>query len=188
MKYFIIGLLSLFHFVSCNEQKEINDIIASFPPNYVDYNIPPKCQENNGYYNKDSEIVLINEDEFNSIINRLEKLKSSEEINDCPSDFSFSVGKDKYCSCLYEERLIFKNGQLHEISDTLLYDIKSALTFYNSRPKEYLKYDNLIQKFGLPKNYKYQQAGETLISYDQDGNKTVDFIDFKMRLVTLKTK
>ncbi len=81
-----------------------------------------------------------------------------------------------------------KNGQLYEISDTLLYDIKSALTFYNSRPKEYLKYDNLIQKFGLPKNYKYQQAGETLISYDQDGNKTVDFIDFKMRLVTLKTK
>ena len=68
MKYFIIGLLSLFYFFSCNEQKEINDIIASFPPNYVDYNIPPECQENNGYYNKDSEIVLINENEFNSII------------------------------------------------------------------------------------------------------------------------
>ncbi len=188
MKYFIIGLLSLFYFFSCNEQKEINDIIASFPPNYVDYNIPPECQENNGYYNKDSEIVLINEDEFNSIINRLEKLKSSEEINDCPSDFSFSVGKDKYCSCLYEERLVLKNGQLHEIPDTLLYDIKSALTFYNSRTKEYLKYDPLIKKFGFPKNYKFQRAGETLISYDQDGNKTVSFLDFKMRLVTLKTK
>ena len=188
MKCFIIGLLSLFFLISCKQPKEIKDIIASFPSNFINYNIPPQCKENERYFNNDSEIISITEKEFDSIIVRLVKLLPSKEINDCPSDFSFSVGKDKYCSCLYEERLILKNGQLYEISDTLLYDIKSALTFYNSKPKEYLKYDHLIQKFGLPKNYKYQQAGETLISYDQDGNKTVDFIDFKMRLVTLKTK
>lgn len=98
------------------------------------------------------------------------------------------VGEDKYCSCIYDERLISKNGQLFEIPDTLLFNIKSALTFYNSRTKEDLKYDPLIQKFGLPQNYKFQRIGEILTSYDEKGNEEVSILDYEYRLVTLSTK
>lgn len=185
MKNFILGIFCLSFFISCEQSKEKKDIIASFSPSYLDYNIPPKCGENNAYYNKDSEIVLIKEKEFNSIIDRLENLKPSKESNDCSSDFSFFVGEDKYCSCIYDEHLISKNGQLYKIQDTLLFDLKSALTYYNSRTKEDLKYDPLIQKFGLPKNYKFQRSGEILTTYDEKGNEEVSILDFKFRLVTL---
>ena len=190
MNYYklIATSLGLFLFTSCEQSKIKTDIIASFPPNHIDYNISPKCGENDAYYNKDSEIVLIKEKEFNSIINRLENLKPSKENNDCPSDFSFFVGEDKYCSCIYEERLITKNGKLFEISDTLLFDIKTALTYYNSRSKDNLKYDPLIQKFGLPKNYKFQRGGESSIIYDKNGKEIDEFIPFEMRLVTLSVQ
>lgn len=69
---------------------------------------------------------------------------------------------------------------MFEISDTLLFEIKTALTYYNSRPKEDLKYDPLIQKFGLPHNYKFQRAGEILTSYDEKGNEEVSVVDYKM--------
>ncbi|MBS7333561.1 MAG: hypothetical protein KIG88_08220 [Weeksellaceae bacterium] len=186
MKYIILGLFSIIlFFTSCRQPKEKKDIIASFPPNDLDYNIPPKCGENEAYFNKDSEIVLIKAIEFNSIIDRLENLKPSKESNACSSDFSFFVGEDKYCSCIYDERLMTKNGQLFEISDTLLFDLKTALTYYNSRTKENLKYDPLIQKFGLPQNYKFQRAEEASIIYDEKGNEEVSILDFKFRLVTL---
>lgn len=185
MKNFILGLFSIILFTSCEQPKENKDIIASFPPNHLDYNIPPKCGENEAYFNKDSEIVLIKAKEFNSIIDRLKNLKPSKESNDCSSDFSFFVGEDKYCSCIYDERLMTKNGQLFEISDTLLFDLKTALTYYNSRTKENLKYDPLIQKFGLPQNYKFQRAGEASIIYDEKGNPIDEFIPLEMRLVTL---
>lgn len=185
MKNFILGLFSLILFTSCEQPKEKKDIIASFTPNHLDYNIPPKCGENDAYYNKDSEIVLIKAKEFNSIIDRLENLKPSKESNDCSSDFSFFVGEDKYCSCIYDERLMTKNGQLFEISDTLLFDLKTALTYYNSRTKENLKYEPLIQKFGLPQNYKFQRTGEASIIYDEKGNPIDEFIPLEMRLVTV---
>ena len=185
MKNLILGLFSIILFTSCKQSKEKKDIISSFPPNDLDYNIPPKCGENEAYFNKDSEIVLIKEEEFNSIIDRLKNLKPSKESNDCSSDFSFFVGEDKYCSCIYDERLITKNGQLFEISDTLLFDLKTALTYYNSRTKEDLKYDPLIKKFGFPQNYKFQRAGNTSIIYNEKGNPIDEFIPFEMRLVTL---
>ena len=100
MKNFILGLFSIILFTSCEQPKENKDIIASFPPNHLDYNIPPKCGENEAYFNKDSEIVLIKAKEFNSIIDRLENLKPSKKSNACSSDFSFFVGEDKYCSCI----------------------------------------------------------------------------------------
>ena len=74
---------------------------------------------------------------------------------------------------------------MFEISDTLLFEIKTALTYYNSRPKEDLKYDPLIQKFGLPHNYKFHRAGEIITSYDEKGNEEVSDVDYKMRMVTL---
>ncbi len=74
MKYFIIGLLSLFFLISCKQPKEIKDIIASFPSNFINYNIPPQCKENERYFNNDSEIISITEKEFDSIIVRLVKL------------------------------------------------------------------------------------------------------------------
>ena len=191
MKY-ILPFYILF-FISCEQPKEIlhlrvnpeKVIKAVFSPNHLDYNIPPKCGENEAYFNKDSEIVLIKAEEFNSIINRLKNLKPSKESNACSSDFSFFVGEDKYCSCIYDERLITKNGQLFEISDTLLFDLKTALTYYNSRTKENLKYDPLIQKFGLPQNYKFERSGEILTSYDEKGNPIDEFIPLEMRLVTV---
>lgn len=85
----IILLISLMILISCAKKNPVKDIIASFPPNQLDYNIPPTCGENDGYYNRDSEIVLIKEEEFNSIIERLNNLKPSKENNDCASDFSF---------------------------------------------------------------------------------------------------
>lgn len=185
MKYIILKLFSIILFTSCRQPIEKKDIIASFPPNDLEYNIPPKCGENEAYFNKDSEIVLIKAIEFNSIIDRLENLKPSKESNACSSDFSFFVGEDKYCSCIYDERLMTKNGQLFEISDSLLFDLKTALTYYNSRTKENLKYDPLIQKFGLPQNYKFQRAEEASIIYDEKGNEEVSILDFKFRLVTL---
>lgn len=85
----ITSILGLILFISCEQPKENKDIIASFPPNHLDYNIPPKCGENEAYFNKDSEIVLIKEEEFNTIIDRLKSLKPSKESNDCLNDFSF---------------------------------------------------------------------------------------------------
>lgn len=77
---------------------------------------------------------------------------------------------------------------MFEISDTLLFGLKTALTYYNSRTKEDLKYDPLIQKFGLPKNYKFERSGKILTSYDEKGNEEISIMDFKYRLVTLSTK
>lgn len=197
MKNFILGLFTLFLFTSCEQPKEIlhlkvnpeKVIKAVFPPNHLDYQIAPTCDNlTNKFDDLDSEIVLIQEEEFNSIIERLNDLKPSKESNDCSSDFSFFVGEDKYCSCIYDEHFITKNEQLFEISDTLLFDLKTALTYYNSRPKENLKYDPLIQKFGLPKNYKFQRAGKTSIIYDENHNPIDEFIPLKMRLVTLSTR
>lgn len=194
MKNFILGLFSIILFISCEQPKEIlhlqvnpeKVIKAVFSPNHLDYNIAPTCDNfTNKFDDLDSEIVLIKAEEFNLIIDRLKNLKPSKESNDCSSDFSFFVGEDKYCSCIYDERLMTKNGQLFEISDTLLFDLKTALTYYNSRTKEDLKYDPLIQKFGLPQNYKFQRAGEASIIYDEKGNPIDEFIPLEMRLVTL---
>ena len=117
MKYLIFGWI-MFLFISCEQPKEnlhlqVNPekiIKAVFQPVYIEYNIAPTCDNfTNKFDDLDSEIVLIKEKEFNSIIDRLENLKPSKENNDCPSDFSFFVGEDKYCSCIYDERLITKN-------------------------------------------------------------------------------
>ena len=194
MKNIILGLFSIILFASCEQPKEIlhlqvnpeKVIKAVFQPVFIEHNIAPTCDNfTNKFDDLDSEIVLIKEEKFNSIIDHLENLKPSKVSNTCSSDFSFFVGEDKYCSCIYDERLITKNGQLFEISDTLLFDLKTALTYYNSRTKEDLKYDPLIQKFGLPKNYKFERSGKILTSYDEKGNEEISIMDFKYRLVTL---
>lgn len=163
--------LILILLISClKPEKEKNlpkDFIkVSYINGFIDSNLSFNCNDEILGKSHITKEVVISKKDFNIIVELINGIQLTDTIKNESCDKRMDIRFDSINICIGAFDCIKKEGNSASANDSLLYLIRSNTGYYNFFSKNDLENFFEIKKWGVPKNYTYEEIDENKIPID----------------------
>lgn len=156
----LMSYISLFSCTSASTNKKCAEdtIFVSYFIPEIENSVRITCNMMSDYSRKlkTEDIIYLDDDDFKNIQKIL--ILNAETRLDKECDTRLIIESDSLKMCI--GNFISSSDISSKINfaiDSIVYFIKCKSDYYNFKKSEYLACDNLIQKFGIPSDYVYQE-------------------------------